>query len=205
MPSLTALRATIQTILQIDTAYDLSVGTEQDRILTGANLPAIAKCLTFGTGAGKANADYWERITFPPGNTDLNLLSLSTTRGPLGNRAFSLIKYVMLRVATPVAGQKLVVGGYGANGWVGPLGDNTATHDVPSKWEDVNEIDGWPSGTTQQILRVNNPGSSSIIGDLVLIGESGAGSVDPFGLEYVASDGTTIYVTEDLAFNYTQE
>lgn len=170
MPPLTALQASINTILQIDTAYALSEGIGRDRILTGSSLAPMATVLSFGQGPGEANTVYCERLTFPSGNTDLDLLSLPTSRAPLGNRAFSSIRYARIRVASPATGSYLLIGNYGPNGWIGPLESNDSPYKIASKWEDVNEIDGWPVDTSRRYFRVNAIGEASIVADLLLIG-----------------------------------
>lgn len=182
MPDLTALQASINTVLQIDTAYPLSEGIGRDRIFTGSSLPPLAQVLMFGTGYGKANLDYYERLTLATGNNDFDLTAMETTRPPNGQRIFTRIKYLLVRIAVPATGVHVLLGNQGADSWQGPITTSDGAITIATKLE-VLDLDGFSIDSTHRYLRLTNPGLS-LLADMILLGEGTTddGSGDGSGL-----------------------
>lgn len=142
-----------------------------DQFTTGANgIADLAKNLANGTGAGNARYRYHKQYTTgATTNNDLDLTNLTDDFGVTIN--FGLIKWFLVRIVTPATGAKLTIGNSGANDFVGWFGAATHTLEVRDQVFMVNQIDGFTVDGTHKILRIRNPGASSVIYDVVIIGE----------------------------------
>lgn len=145
-------------------------GYTPSRLQVGAQIPSFRRQLGSGSGPGLASKRFAGTLNFGPGNTDFDLLHVPDL---LFNQtiAFSLLKWFILRLRTPAAGQRLLIGNYGSEGWVGWLGGNLQAHEVRDQCEEFNQIDGWTVDGTHRYLRINNPGGAGVTADLILLGE----------------------------------
>jgi hypothetical protein len=175
--------ATTYSLLQTTAALTLQSGVRQDTgehntcqdafSLGLTDLPAISLSLAEGTGAGKAAAGavLHRKVTFAVGNTDFDLQGITDPRFTSKTIAFTLVKWFLLRIRTPTTGVYLLVGNYGANGFVGWQPNNTTAEKVHSVLFRDNPIDGWAVDGTHRYLRINNPGAATVLADLIMIGE----------------------------------
>lgn len=134
-------------------------------------LTKISKSLTNGTGSGKATNSWHDQRTLTAGSTDnLVLGSGSTLLNAFGVAiGFTNIKWVLIRVTAPAAGQRLVVGNAASNPWLAWFGSTSHTEEVRSVLLKSNDVDGWnvnPNNT----LAINNSGSASLTYDIAVVG-----------------------------------
>jgi hypothetical protein len=135
---------------------------------------AAAILLGDGSGTGKANAIYQDRITLAASaNQDIDLRG--TLVGALGEPVvFASVKAIFIRAAAANIND-VIVGG-GTNPFLGPLGGTTPTHTLKPGglllWANPNN--GWTvQASTSDILRVANGGAgSSVTLELVVVGVS---------------------------------
>ena len=150
----------------------MAQNTVNDRLQAGAGkFTKINKTLTNGTGTGKATNVWHDQRTLTAGSTDnLVLGSGSALLNAFGVAiGFTNIKWVLIRVTAPAAGQRLVVGNAASNPWLAWFGSTSHTEEVRSVLLKSNDVDGWnvnPNNT----LAINNAGSGSLTYDIAVVG-----------------------------------
>lgn len=136
--------------------------------------------LTYGTGYGQSNTDWWDtRTVTAAANDDLDLTALTRT-APIGvaTIAFTCIKSVQIEVLTTTTGYYLLVGKVSSvtNGWEGPF------HTVAGCVQRIEaegvyanhqkSAAGWTVDSTHKVLRINNPSAGSVQYRITLSGEA---------------------------------
>lgn len=131
---------------------------------------ALTKSLSNGTSADQAQKAWYQEATITAGsNSDIDLTSLTDRKGV--SLSFSNIKWVLIRLTSPAVGAKLIFKGSTATNpwqaWKGAAADN---EDIPDILFRTNNKDGWATSGTNKVLRLNNPGGSSVTYDIVIVG-----------------------------------
>lgn len=155
---------------------DLTYGNPSASFTIGTGFTKHALDLTDGTGSGNANEVYVARNTITTGaNLDLDLSGALTN--PLGQTiVFTGIKVLLVQLAAASMDgtNKVRVGPAGVtNAWQGPWGGTGATvyHEVYEALYFATRYGAWAvTAGTADILRITNPGASSVTVDVLLIG-----------------------------------
>lgn len=130
----------------------------------------ISKSLANGTGSGKATNSWHDQRTLTSGSTD-NLVvgSGSALTNAFGVAlAFTNIKWVLIRVVTPAAGQRLVIGNASVSPWQAWFGASNQTEEVRSVLLKSNDVDGW-TVNPGNVLAISNAGTASLTYDIALV------------------------------------
>jgi hypothetical protein len=141
-----------------------------DQLHTGYGpFATLDRVLSDGMGPGKARHSWHEARTLDPAKSEL--IDLAVLKNSFGHEfGFTLIKWFLLRLAKPAAGDFIVIGGADKDAWFGPIGAS-AKKAVFDQVVEINQIDGWPVTETSHVLKVLNPRQTPIEFDIVLAGE----------------------------------
>lgn len=168
------LAATVEVSVNAEVTTTNSDGITLDRYRTGSSssatglLPRMRTTLTNGTSANQASKHYHRKHTITAsGSVTLDLNALTDERGQTID--FANIKTVLIRVRTPAASKKVVVGNATTSPWAPWLSSSTATEDVHSILYRESPVDGWTVGATANLKIANNTGSSIDV-DVSLMG-----------------------------------
>lgn len=144
----------------------------QDTVVYGqGGVPAITATLNDGTGANNANVIWNGMLVIAGSGSTTLVLSFGLTEAGAAV-VFAKIRRMLIRLRTPAAGKKVVVGGAASHPWAPWLSTLSVTEDVASLLFRESDVDGWTvgSGSADQ-LKFANPGGSSITVDVSLMGE----------------------------------
>jgi hypothetical protein len=126
--------------------------------------------LTQGSGSGKASLSWHRQSTLAPTITETwDLVTLTDAFGAAV--AFTKVKWFLVRITVPVTGIYLIVGAAAATIWSAPFGDPTDTVLVRDTLWMMNAIDGWTVSGANKFLKINNPGATTVVYDIVIVGE----------------------------------
>jgi hypothetical protein len=159
------------TISTVDAATSTNLSSVKDKLATGsAQFPALLRELVTGTGADQASKQWYQLRTVTAGaNDDLDLTALTGRKGEAIN--FSNVKWVVIALAAPATGVKLIFKGSTAtNPWAAWKASATADEDIPDLMVRTSNKDGWATGGSNKVLRLNNPGGASVSYYIVLAG-----------------------------------
>ena len=167
-----ALSATIASSITATLTQDSTLAVTTDVVASGtASFPTLTQTLTDGTGA--AQADKWYRSYRTLAGTTAENLDLSgSLLDPFGNTlSFTGIKSIAVAVVSPDGTKSVTIGGAASNPFIGPL-SAAGTLSVPYSVVLNNpNAAGWGvTAATADILRVYNPGASSIIYCIWIVG-----------------------------------
>lgn len=174
------LRANWRSSVKWDARADTETGEPHSRGSTDDTDAKHDRRFEYGTGAGQATT-FWERLrTVTAGsNDDLDLSAITQTL-PIGvaSLAFTCVKGIRIALTSSVSGDYLLVGKVSAvtNGWEGPF--HTVSGCVQRVEHggcfsnDTTSAAGWTVDSTHKVLRINNPGATSITYHIALIGEA---------------------------------
>lgn len=145
-------------------------------VTPGSNtFPEMVTSLSNGTGSGQANEQFAKSYDITTGaNQDLDLTGTALQNGLGENIAFTAIKLFVVAIHSPDGTKKVRVGPQGvANAWQGPYGGTGATvyEEVLEYMVKINQYGGWTvTAGTGDILRINNPGASTVTVSVWLLG-----------------------------------
>ena len=149
------------------------VVSSTDSLTTGgSNFAKLDHSLANGSGANKANKRFRTlgRVLLTGANDDWVLSNGINVKYKFQNVInFTLIKWLILRIPTPAAGVKLLIGN-AVVPWQGWFQTNTYSEYVQDLLIRCEQVDGWPV-TPNQTFRVNNPTANPITYDLIIAGE----------------------------------
>lgn len=168
----TVLAATISTTVSAKLTNDATMAQAQDITLSGSNsLASLDQTYANGVGDHQANKLYRARRTLGAGsNDDLDLAGSLTD--PFGNvLTFTAIKFIMIAIVDPNGTKKVKIGNAASNAFQGPISSG-GTVDVPYQQIFQNKVAaGWTvTAGTGDILRINNPGASTLDYDILIMG-----------------------------------
>lgn len=141
--------------------------------LGSAQLPAWSLVLADGSGANKAQKHYHRAHTIAASDSVTIDLNAAVTES-LGTLDFASIKTVLIRLRSPAAGKKVVIGNV-TNQWNPWMADangsphTTLTEDVYDLLFRTCPVDAW-TVPGAAVLKISNPGASSVIVDVSLTG-----------------------------------
>jgi hypothetical protein len=162
---------TITQVVNLTHTINDDISVPSDQIASGAALfPTLTTTYTDGTAAGQANKIWRDYRTLTAGSNDDLDLSGSLTNFHGDATVFTGIKEIIIAVVSPDGTKKLKVGN-ATNAFNGPL-SSSGTIEVPYHLRLSNpSAGGWTvTAGTGDILRVNNPGASSVDYCIVIVG-----------------------------------
>jgi hypothetical protein len=139
----------------------------------GSPLGGLDRSVSFGTGSRKINKGWYTRSTLnPAGNDDWIIGS------PGGNCldryknvvSFALLKWFLLRIINPAAGDLLNIGAAPVNPWVGWFGSTTQTETANIMTFKINDLTGW-TVNPNDTLRIHNGTGNPLTYDILALGE----------------------------------
>lgn len=137
-----------------------------------------SKSLANGTAVDLADRIWHDERTITTGaNDDLDLTALARTLyGVSSPVALVKLKVLMIVVLSTVTGDKLKLDSSVTNGYVGPFDGSAASKVVVGADSPLilaNKKDGFGAVSgTNKIIRITNPGATSVLYRIVLIGTS---------------------------------
>lgn len=143
--------------------------TGNDSVAKDAYRTGTALCPTFdqtwiaGTAANCAQKHYHDALTIAAGgSTTIDLSSVES--------GFTKVRRIVLRLRSPSAGVKIVVGNAASNPFAPWLSTVTVTEDVAGVLYRRSEVDGWSVSGSAKNIKIANPGGSQVIVDVSIVG-----------------------------------
>jgi hypothetical protein len=123
---------------------------------------AVETTVADGTASGQADEAWGLDIPIAgSGSTTIDLQALASIQG---NKSLQKLKVLHIRNLSTTAADKVVVGNAGTNAWTAPFDAATDTVDVfgSSDLFLTNILTGWTVDATHKLLKIANPGGTSI-------------------------------------------
>lgn len=146
----------------------------QETVQIGSNsFDSLALSFSFGTGDNQAKNIYCKKLTVTAsGNQDLDLAGGITNN--LGETiTFTQVKLLIIAIDSPDGTKVVRVGPQSvSNAWQGPFGDTSDYLNV-HEWQAIANPNsgGWTvTAGTGDILRIHNPGGSSVDVHVLIVG-----------------------------------
>jgi hypothetical protein len=142
-----------------------------DRVISGVgNFDAITKSYSDGTGSGAAQKLYYTEATIlTTANEDIDLKNLTSRLGVAV--VFTSLKGCILVLDAPITTRKLIFKGSNASNpvalWKGDVLDDEDIHDLLVR---TSSVDGWAVGASTKVMRLYNPGATSVTYRLLVWG-----------------------------------
>lgn len=154
---------------------DSSLCLTTDQVTSGSNsFPNLTRTIANGTGAGQCNKWYRSYRTLAAGAAD-NLDLAGSLTDPFGNTlTFTGVKYIAIAmISDSVNGTNKLTVGNGTNPFVGPW-SAAGTTDIYDAQEWYHPgASGWAvTAGTGDVLKINNPGASSITYCILIAGNA---------------------------------